>query len=40
MELIDVFVPVLILSIVYTLLFTAGRPGESEAQNKRAKRSR
>jgi len=38
MELIDVLVPMLILSVVYTLLFTAGRPGATEAQNRKAKR--
>jgi hypothetical protein len=38
MEFIDVLVPALILSVVYTLLFTAGRPGEGEARNRRAKR--
>jgi len=40
MELIDVLVPTLTLSVVYTLLFTAGRPGARESQNKRAKRPR
>ena len=38
MELIDVLVPMLILSVVYTLLFTTGRPGAKEAQNRRVKR--
>ena len=30
MELIDVLVPTLILNVAYVLLFTAGRPGESD----------
>jgi hypothetical protein len=40
MELLDLLVPTLILSAAFTLLFTAGRPGEGKGRNRRAKRPR